>query len=393
MNSARYLAVAIWCAASAVALAQTNRFVHQSGRRIVDGDGQPLQLRGVNLGGWLLWEGWIFGGGFTSQSTITEKLAELVGHEEASRYRDQIYQNFIAEADLAKIAALGFNSVRAPFNWHLLEEDSGWQVLDSLMDNCEKHHLYVVLDMHAVPGGQNGLFICDPGPSRDSVWASRESQERTIALWKKIADRFRNRSVVAGYDLINEPVAPSGDTLVELYRRIIAAIRTVDAQHLIILEGNKLATDFTMFSGPLTDNQMYSFHIYNWFGDDREKRFAQYRDLSIRQNVPVWCGEFGENQYEMIRTTVQMFESPDNGFSGWAFWTWKKAPTLFPGLVMVKLPSSWRPVIDGTGSWFGRKPDRRQAVNGLDDFLKAARLENCQLDQEMLAALKATADR
>jgi aryl-phospho-beta-D-glucosidase BglC (GH1 family) len=244
-----------------------------------------------------------------------------------------------------------------------------------------------------VPGGQTRWFISDPGPARDSVWVSHESQERTIALWKKVAQRYRDRACVAGYDLINEPAAPNGAALVDLYRRIIETVRSVDSQHLIILEGDKSATDFSMFSRPLTDNQAYSFHIYNWFGDDRAKQLAQYRALSAAQNVPMWCGEFGENKYDMIRTTVQMCESPENGFSGWAFWTWKRAPDTYPGLVTVKVPSSWQSVIGWIGSWFGRKPAQAQALIGLDDFLKAVRLENCQLDQQMLEALRPKTDK
>jgi hypothetical protein len=88
------------------------------------------------------------------------------------------------------------------------------------------------------------------------------------------------------------------------------------------------------------------------------------------------------------RTTVQMFESPENGFCGWSFWTWKRAPGHFPGLVTIKLPSDWRAVIDWTGAWSGRKPNREQAVTGLGDFSKAVRFENCELDQQMLDALQ-----
>jgi len=382
------LAALILFATHALAGGTTNLMVHQAGRQIVDAQGRQLQLRGVNPGGWLLWEGWIFGKGFTSQSTIEKKLTDLVGREETAQFCSGIYTNFISEADLAKIAALGFNSVRVPINWRLLQNDEGWRILDQLVDNCEKHRLYVVLDLHAAPGGQSGWFTCDPGASGESLWNSTSNQTLTVALWKKIAQRYRSRTIVAGYDLINEPSAPKGEALMDLYQRIIPAIRAVDAQHLIILEGNKLATDFSMFTQPLTNNLAYSFHIYNWFGDDRASRLAQYRALSASQNVPMWCGEFGENNYSMIRTTVKMFESPENSFSGWSFWTWKKTATGGPGLVTVKIPPGWQPVINWISAWFGGKPQRAPAVTGLHDFLEAVRLENCLLDQQMVDALK-----
>jgi len=382
------LAGLILFAAQTQAEVATNRMVHQSGRQLVDAQNQPLQLRGVNLGGWLLWEGWIFGKGFTSQTAIEDKLTELVGREETVRFRGRIYQNFIAEADVAKISTLGFNSVRVPVNWRLLQDDAGWRVLDQLLDRCEEHRLFVVLDLHAAPGGQSGWFTCNPDAAGERLWNSPSCERLTVALWKQIAQRYRDRAIVAGYDLINEPAAPDGAALVDLYQRLISAIRAVDAQHLIILEGNKLATDFSMFPQPLTNNLAYSFHLYNWFGDDRARRLAQYRALSASQSAPVWCGEFGENNYAMIHTTVQMLAAPTNGFCGWCYWTWKRAPTGHPGLITIKIPARWRPVINWVGSWFGRKPLSPAAIAGLNDFARAARLENCELDQKMAAALE-----
>jgi aryl-phospho-beta-D-glucosidase BglC (GH1 family) len=308
-------------AGHAQAAEPANPMIHRSGRQLVDGQGRAVQLRGVNLGGWLLWEGWIFGRGFTSQSVLEEKLAAAAGPEAAAQFRDRLYENFITGADVTNIAALGFNCVRVPVNWRLLQSDAGWRILDRLLDHCGQQHVYVVLDLHAAPGGQSPWFTCDPGKGGARLWSEATNQQLTVSWWGQIAQHCRDRATVAGYDLLNEPAAPDGEALAALYQRIIAAVRAVDARHLIILEGNKLATDFSMFPQPLTDNQAYSFHIYNWFGDDRARRLAGYRKLLASQNVPVWCGEFGENNYEMIRTTVQMFESPENGFSGWAFWT------------------------------------------------------------------------
>jgi endoglucanase len=382
------LLVAICCIIPVLAPAQTNPFVHQSGGRIVDSQGRPLQLRGVNLGGWLLWEGWILGKGFVSQSALTEKFTRLVGQEDVERFRDKFETNFVNDDDLARIEALGFNCVRVPFSWRLFEQPNGWRLMDQFLDNCERHHVYAVLDMHSAPGGQNRFFISDPGSPADLLWVSSKSREHAVALWKKIALRYRDRPIVAGYDVINEPNAPAGAALVDLYKGIIDAIRSVDTNHMIILEGNKFATDFSMFSGPLTGNEAYSFHIYNWFGDDRARNLARYHAVSVAQNVPMWCGEFGENKYDMIRSTVQMFESPKYGFSGWAFWTWKRAPGSFPGLITIKLPPKWVPVINWAGSWLAWKPNPTNAAAGFDDFVQAVRLQNCQLDEQMVEALQ-----
>jgi len=346
-----------------------------------------LQLHAVNLGGWLLWEGWVFGKGLTSESAIVRKLTEATDRNQTEKFRDGIRANFIADADLAKAAAIGFNCVRVPFHWQLLEKDDGWKLLDQLISACEKHRLRVVLDLHAAPGGQNGMFISDAGPGEESVWQSEPNRKRTVELWKKIAHRYSNRKIIAGYDVLNEPIAPDGDALIALYRRIIEAIRAEDANHLIILEGNKLATDLSIFKEPLTENQAWSFHLYNWIGDDRVKRLESYRDLSAKQNVPMWCGEFGENNHAMIASTARMIEDPKYGFSGWAYWTWKKAPNQFPGLVTITLPADWKPVLEWTNGWFAKKPERADAIKGMEAFLQSVRLENCKIDAPMTDAL------
>ena len=175
-----------------------------------------------------------------------------------------------SRADIQKIAQAGFNVVRVPRNDRVFEGDGGWRILDRLLGWCEKHKVYVVLDLHAVPGGQSRLGMADPADTGHLVWASEENQAKTLEIWKAIAARYHNRQIIAGYDLINEPAPPAGKDLVRLYQRIIRAIR-VDPNHLIIVEGGKFASDFSMFDKPLCENQAFSLHMYTWFGDDRKK--------------------------------------------------------------------------------------------------------------------------
>ena len=98
--------------------------LHRVGTRIVDAQGNPVQLRGVNLGGWLLWEGWMFGGGFDGETYLRRQLRLLAGTNEAQAFVRAFHTNFIAGADLRRIAQMGFNTVRVPFNYRLLAGDS-----------------------------------------------------------------------------------------------------------------------------------------------------------------------------------------------------------------------------------------------------------------------------
>ncbi|MGA2489490.1 MAG: cellulase family glycosylhydrolase [Anaerolineales bacterium] len=374
--------------------------VHQVGKILIDPQGQPLRLRAVNLGGWLLWEGWIFGNGILlSQTTILDRLQQLVGTSAAAAFQSQVYANFITEDDIARIAGLGFNAVRLPINARLLEEvsqpfvykDSGWSILDALLSWCERYHIYVVLDLHAVPGGQSSLGMADPGPRKDWVWNNQANQNRTIALWQAIASRYHDRRSIAGYDLINEPAPSRGDQLVDLDSRIIAAIRKVDPYHLVIIEGSRGATDFSIFSAPLSGNQIYSFHMYTWFGDNRQKQLAYYRSISDAQQVPFWAGEFGENTYAMLASTIALYDDPSNEVNaGWAYWTWKKAPMQYPALLEINLPVTWLPVMN----WIAQpgrypQPTREQALAGMADFTRAIRLPDNVLDAKMADVLSA----
>ena len=144
------LLIAIYVAAMLVsplgrsALAQaphpSNPMLHQQGTRIVDGHGNEVHLRGANLGGWLLWEGWIFGKGMlTSETTILNRLEKAVGGRQAEEFRSQVYENFVAEADIQKIAQAGFNCVRVPLHHRLFDGDRGWKLLDRMLGWCEKH--------------------------------------------------------------------------------------------------------------------------------------------------------------------------------------------------------------------------------------------------------------
>jgi endoglucanase len=375
-----------------------NPFVHQEGKLVIGLDGQPLKLRGVNLGGWLLWEGWEYGKGLlVSQTVMMDRLTTLVGSDQADLFEQQVFANYITEADIREIASLGFNSVRIPINAKILEDDSqpyiykdsGWQILDQVLGWCEKYHVYAILDLHAVPGGQSRLTPSDPGTKSQLIWNSPDNQARTVAMWNAIASRYHDRKIVAGYDLINEPLPPNGAILNDLERRITAAIRSVDPDHMLIIEGGAFSSDFSMFPAPISGNQAYGFHMYTWFGDNRSQKFDEMRALTDAQRVPLWAGEFGENTYAMIDSTVAMYENPDNEVSGgWCFWTWKKVPGKHPALLAITAPRSWMAVID----WIGDpnhtpQPSVSQAQEGMNAFLQAIRNENDSLDPQMQSAL------
>jgi hypothetical protein len=375
-----------------------NPMVHQKGTAIVDGKGELLRLRGVNLGGWLHWEGWDFSrGADISENKIDKGLAGLVGQEAVDDFHARMQAAFITGEDFRAIASYGFNSIRLPINYTILEDDAhpyiykdgGWALIDRALGWCEQYGLYAVLDLHAAPGGQSGLAPSNPDPGEPKLWRSEENVKRTVALWKAIAARYKDRTIVAGYDLLNEPLPPKENQLLGLYQLLVPAIRTVDRYHMLIIEGTSFSGKFSMFSGPLSQNQAYGFHMYSWMGDNRQKKLDEYREISRAQGVPLWAGEFGDNTYEMIASTLAMYEDPANAVAGgWSFWTWKKVSGKWPAMVGITVPARWQAIFD----WINDpkknpEPSAADARRGMDEFIEAVRYENTRVDPLMLEAL------
>lgn len=366
--------------------ARAGSFISRDGQTITDSAGKSIQLKGVNLGGWLLWEGWIWGGGFTKEGTLATNLNSLAGAEQYRAFHEDIYRNFINESDIKAISELGFNVVRVPINHRIFDTVyspvNGWQLLDSLLGWCEKYKVYAILDMHAAVGGQSTFFIADP--ARPTLWQSEYNKQATVNLWMKIAGRYKDRTIIAGYDLLNEPIPPKGADLIELYDRIVKGIRSVDTNHMVIIEGGNFAKEFDYFTKLPDNNMMFSFHIYTWFGGEPKDKLSNFARLRERLDVPVWCGEWGENNYDVVEKTLAAFAMPENKFAGWCFWTWKKVPNSYPALNAITVTNSWKDVI----TWCGKPkvkntPGHDVAVAAMAEFRKAMRYENTNHDARL----------
>jgi hypothetical protein len=329
---------------------------------------------------------------------MASRLAEKIPAAEVEQFKLDMYGAGITEADIIRIHDLGYNVVRIPINHLLLEDDddpyvykqSGWDVLDSILGWCAEHDVYAVLDLHSAPGGQSTLFVADPDDGNQAkLWDNTtNNKDRTIELWRAIADRYADNTSVAGYDLLNEPSPPANADLIDLYGDIITAIREVDTNHMVIIEGKGAALDFTIFSSALDANQMYEFHQYTWFNEDRGAQLNDFHLASNEEQVPMWNGEFGENNYAMVDSTVAMYEDTANNFSGWALWTWKKVPKAggSPALEAITKPATWQPVLD----WLdhtGANPTATQIRDGLADFLDAVSYANLTEDDDLVNAL------
>ena len=100
--------------------------LHTQGKDIVNANGEKVLLRGVGLGNWLLPEGymWKFGNGADRPRRIEKLVSDLIGPENSNRFWSEFRKNYITEADIRRIAELGFNSVRPALNARLFLTES-----------------------------------------------------------------------------------------------------------------------------------------------------------------------------------------------------------------------------------------------------------------------------
>lgn len=364
-------------------------FISVDGRRTCNGDGEEILLVGVGFGNWLLPEGymWQFGGGFDRPRRIESLVAHLAGRAYADAFWPRFHDRYVTDSDLRAIAEMGFNSVRIPFNARLLmEEDAGvtfreagFAWIDRCLAGCEKYGLYAILDLHGAPGGQTGSNIDDSFDDRPRLFMDAESRAQTIALWEEIARRYRDRWIVAAYDLLNEPLRtprpgkpdtePFHPALIRFYEDCIAAIRRIDTRHAISIEGANWATRIDTFTRSFDPAMIIHFHRYGTLPG--EECYTEWLALGERLNAPVWLGESGENVIEWYGAMYPL--AVKCGF-GYNFWTWKKIPGK-PSLAEITPPKGWSAIVAFTQG--GPRPTYAESRAIFDAYLDAIRFEAC----------------
>lgn len=85
---------------------------------------------------------------------------------------------------------------------------------------------------------QNADWHCDSGIHVALFWEHKEFQDRPIRLWEAIAARYKGNAWVAGYNPLNEPADEEHVRLLDWYKRVEEAIRKVDPEHILFLDGN-----------------------------------------------------------------------------------------------------------------------------------------------------------
>ncbi len=206
-------------------------------------NGKPIRLRGINWGWWQL---------------------------QGTRY---------TENDMKRCAEWGANVIRLAFFWDkfvqpgtVTLDEQKVKAIDEVISWAEKYGIYVILDMHTVPGGQAG---------KGGIYKNKKDLDNFISLWQQLAARYKNVSTVAAYELMNEP-----DTVpcnYALYQKtttaVINGIRKVDPDKMLVVcgEDGSVQSSLTQFAKQDDPNVLYTFHYYEgswpngeWIGNSGE---------------------------------------------------------------------------------------------------------------------------
>jgi hypothetical protein len=387
-RAARALVACVLVACAPLVQAQSQGFLRAKDGQIVGETGQPVLLRGVGLGGWMLQEGYMLEvPGEGTQHSIEARISDLIGEEKMRAFQQAWRDNHVTKADIDAMAAWGFNSVRLPMHYALFTapiedepiagkqtwREEGFQRTDALLSWVKANGMYLVLDLHAAPGGQgNDNNIADRDPSKPSLWDDPANQDKMVALWEKLAERYKDEPAIAAYDIINEPnwgFADRNDKhgcnetgnapLRALLERTTRAIRAIDKRHMIVIEGNCWGNNYrgVLDAGLWDDNLVLSFHKY-WNGTTRET-IADQLALREKWKLPLWLGETGENSNDWFARTVATVEGEG---IGWAAWPLKKIRYNNP-LQVVPNPGYARVLAYWKGE--GPKPSAAQAEDAL----------------------------
>ena len=367
-------------------------FLHAAGTAIADEQGQPVVLRGCNLGNWLLLEPWMWGffdrPDLKDQAGIEKALLERFGPDEKERILDLYRENWITGRDYAILKDWGFNVVRLPFNGSLLEDDAhpgelkpdAFRWLDRAVELARQAGVYVILDLHGAPGGQS-LDGVTGKAGRNQFWRP-ENRHRGAFIWLKIAEHFRDNPTVAAYDLLNEPYGMMNSSnhdadLVASMDEMIHAIRQVDTRHLVFCSGSLRGIE--MYGNPQArgwQNVGFTEHFYpgvyggtpslathaRFIGSNLEGRAR----LLSAWNVPYFAGEFNTvfesvAGADMMRCYYDVFQS-----HGWAATLWAYKLIKTEGGVH---PNHWYMVTNGQPL---RLPDfQNDSASQIETFCRA----------------------
>lgn len=378
------------------------------------------KIKGINLGGWLLMEGYILGGPNIAESQIKKDFKKSCGEKELKDFENSFRKNFIKKEDFQNIAGLKASHVRLPFNSKLIEKKpyfyskKNTEIIKKALDWAAEFKLKVILDLHAAPGAQNHDWHGDScGPA--NFWQKKSYRNQAVEIWSYLSSKFKNHPGLGGYDLLNEPVTTETNLkkLKTYYQKTIRKIRKNDKINPIFLEGNRWAQQIDFLSDLISNKIIISIHAYQppsfvfnfsrglhypgkienrlWNRQAILKYLKPYADFSKKNKVNILVGEFGINwrggffgEKKYLNDLLSVFD--DYGFN-YTYWTYKAmANPVFPdGLFQFKNNNNYLKREGPTYGWQNYKLYWKKEKKKIKEFWQT---KSFTPNKELLTILK-----
>ena len=285
--------------------------------------------KGVNLGGWM------------SQCDYSQDRLD----------------HFVTEPDFEKIASWGFDHVRIPIDYNVVQnadgsmKEDGLKRIDGALALCRKHGLHAVLDLHKTQG-----YSFDEGEHEAGFFESEKYQELFYAIWEAFAARWGGRPCEVMFELLNEVTEES---YLDAWKRISAeCVRRIrshapDTRILIGSYHYNGVREVRYLDKPYDKNVLYNFHCYDphkfthqgayWnpeFNNDKRYTFAEtgvneafFEELfstaiekAQAEGTELYCGEYGvidivppEEAVKWFRTIHAVFERHGIARAMWSY--------------------------------------------------------------------------
>ncbi|MCJ1309532.1 hypothetical protein MMC25_003192 [Agyrium rufum] len=202
-----------------------------------------------------------------------------------------------------------------------------------------------------------------------SFWDYKDHQDRVVWLWEQIAARYKGNPWIAGYNPMNEPCDPEHWRLPAFYDRLEPAIRKIDPDHVLWLDGNTFAMEWKYFDHVLP-NSVYALHDYSMMGfptgerfkataDQKsklERQFIRKAEFMTTHKTPIWNGEFGpvysdpridsnaeeinQDRFSLLSEQLSIY---DKYQIHWSIWLYKDIGVQ--GMVHTSPDSKWNKLI------------------------------------------------
>ncbi len=327
---------------------------------------QPSTVRGVNLGGWFVLEGWMTPDLFNGIDG-SDETAFMQQMPDAATVLENHWDTFITEDDFQWLSDHGVDFVRIPIPWWYQGVENAYEgtelevdyadstyYIDRAMVWAETYGIDVLLDLHTAPGCQNGFD--NGGIAGVQEWGKNESTTNyvatTVEVLGDIAEHFSQFDSLWGIELLNEPGwGVDMNVLQTFYEDAYHEVRAYNSTVWIGMHDGfrgYLEQEWkTFFYQNLFSRVFFDIHLYQTFGDfwgdfdifdhldwvevEQTKAIRRY-DNSVPVIVGEWSLGLQGNVYEdlnpesITRLKKAFGNAQLNVYEtgmGWFFWNYK----------------------------------------------------------------------